>query len=288
MPKHAEQEAVRSYLLPFLRLDRHIPWLTGASSPDALAAVTGMTVTELDQELGRLDEHVRQTALEMLKEDDIPEWLPRLPFKPGERLLAFGDSTVDDRQGWFPILSRVLDVGIPDGEFTFLNAGTAWQTTSEALRRVQSDLIDMKPDWVFLSIGMFDAIRLKALPDRTLVPLSETWENLNAIESVVRSVTSRPPVWIVPHPVLEDVQEDLELFDFTLSMADLRQIQQLVAGKTGYIVDPLAHRFGRIPETWNYIADGLHASLSGHAATVREVLWSMLRQEEKVRREASS
>ncbi|MGA1496079.1 MAG: SGNH/GDSL hydrolase family protein, partial [Rhodothermales bacterium] len=172
MLKHVEHDAVRSYVLPFLRIDRHIPWLQGASSPEALAAVTGLSLTELDQELGRLDENVRQTALEMLKEEDIPEWLPRLPFKQGERLLAFGDSTVDDRQGWFSILSRVLDVGIPDAEFTFLNAGTAWQTTSEALRRVQSDLIDKKPDWVFISIGMFDAIRLKALPDRTLVPLS--------------------------------------------------------------------------------------------------------------------
>lgn len=271
----AEKEAITSYLIPFLNLEKHFPLLPEAKKPASQAALMGIAENELNDRRNELLEMVRQTAMDLLQEDEVTDCLPKLPFKPDDTLLVFGDSTADDLQGWFSILSRVLDIGTENAEFTFVNCGLSYQTTTEALRRIQRDLLDRKPDWVFISLGLFDALRMKALPDRTLVPLSETWENLNAIESVVRSLTHHPPVWLVPHPVLPELQKESDFFDFIIDPKDLSQIQQLIAGKTGYIIDPMAKRFGTPPEQWYYLSDGIHASISGQRSTAKEVLLSL-------------
>lgn len=277
----AEREALLHYMHGFIRLERSFPLMPGASSPETHAMLMGVEPEAYVQVAETQQENVRKTAIELLEDDDVQDWLQRLPFKKGDRILGFGDSSVSDRQGWFQILRHVLDIGLPDSDLEFVESGMSWETTSASLLRIQRDLLDPEPDWVVLSTGMFDALRLNALPDRTLIPISETWENLNALESVVKSATGNPPIWLVPHQVMEQMQEDAELYDYVVRNQDLRLVQQVVAGKTGYIVDPLAHRFGRVPEAWYYLSDGLHASLSGHAATVREILWSLARQDGK-------
>ena len=274
--KKAEKEAITSYLLPFLNLEKHFPLLPEAKKAVNQAALMGISEKELIERRSEIQEMVRQTALELLQEEEITEGLSKLPFKPDDTLLVFGDSTADDLQSWFSIFSHMLDIGTENADFTFVNSGISYQTTSEALRRIQRDLLDHEPDWVFVSLGLFDALRLNALPDRTLVPLAETWENLNSIESVIRSVTKNPPVWVVPHAVIPDMQKETELFDFSIDPKDLLQIQQLVAGKTGYIVDPRAERFGTPPEQWYYLSDGIHASLSGQRVTAKEVFLSLI------------
>ena len=277
----AEREALLHYMHGFIRLERRYPLMPGASSPETHAMLMGVEPEAYLQVAETQLENVRKTAIELLEDEDVQDWLQRLPFKKGDLILAFGDSSVSDRQGWFQILRHVLDIGLPDSDLEFVESGMSWETTGSSLLRIQRDLLDREPDWVVLSTGAFDALRLHALPDRTLTPISETWENLNALESVVKSVTGNPPIWLVPHPVMEQMQEDAGLYEYVVRNQDLRLVQQLVAGKTGYIVDPLAHRFGRAPEAWYFLSDGLHASLSGHAVTVREILWSLARQDGK-------
>lgn len=283
----AEQEALLHYMHAFIRLERRFPLLPGSSTPDAHAKLLGVELAAYEEVLDRQVENVRRAAIELLEEEEVQDWIQKLPFRTGDRILAFGDSTVADRQGWFPILSQVLDIGLPDSDLSFVMSGLSWESTGASLLRVQRDLLDPEPDWVILSTGAFDALRMNAIPDRTLTPISETWENVNALESVVRSITSNPPIWLVPHPVMEDMQESSGLFDYRIHNRDLRLVQQLIAGKTGYIVDPLAHRFGRVPEAWYLLSDGIHASLSGHSVTVREILKSLAGQKDKIERESS-
>ena len=271
-----EKEVITSYLIPFLNLEKHFPLLPGANKTEHHAAFMGISESELQNRRSEIQGMVRQTAVDLLQEDEIIDGLSKLPFKPDDTLLVFGDSTADDLQGWFSIFSQMLEIATEGSEYTFINSGLSYQTTSEALRRIQRDLLDHEPDWVFVSLGLFDALRLNALPDRTLVPLAETWENLNAIESVIRTVTDHPPVWVVPHSVVPEMQEQAELFDFTIRSEDLHQVQELVSGKTGYIVDPRAERFGNPPEQWHYLSDGIHASLSGQQITAKEVFLSII------------
>lgn len=63
------------------------------------------------------------------------------------------------------------------------------------------------------------------------------------------------------------------LYEYNIEEEDLQQVRQLVAGKDGVIIDSLGSRMGKEgPEAWNYVADGLHHSLTGHMNTARLVI----------------
>jgi lysophospholipase L1-like esterase len=220
-------------------------------------------------------ENAREAALELLKEEDVLEWVDQLPFDKSDTIVAFGDSSTDDLQSWFEIFSTVMEVAVEDADFTFINSGLSYNTTSEALRRMDRDVLSHEPDWVIVNLGMFDAIRPNFTQNRTLIPLSETWENLSTIEDAIATVTENPAVWITPPPIIPGLLDEMELFDFEINGQDLAAIRDVITGKRGFIVDPLGHRMGNPPEAWYYLSDGINPSLSGHVNTVKELLKSL-------------
>src|SRR5690625_7621202 len=64
----------------------------------------------------------------------------------------------------------------------------------------------------------------------------------------------------------------MEYFDFDIDERDLFSIREIIAGKTGEIVDPVGHRMGKPAEAWYYVSGGINPSLSGQTNTVRELL----------------
>ena len=271
--KEDEKNVVEQFLVPFFHLNKRVALFPGKNSIEAEAKIFGLTEEELSLNRQNFEENARQAALELLKEDDIIDLIDHLPFDGSETIVGFGDSSTEDDQGWFNILKNVLEISIEDADFTFVNAGVAGNTTSEALRRIDRDVLLHEPDWVLVSLGTFDAQRLKILPERTLLPLSETWENLTGIQDILEEHVSNSTIWITPAPVIPELMEAHPLHEFTINPQDLGQIIELVSGKTGGIVDPKGQRMGEeLPKAWNYLADGLNPSLSGHINTVREVL----------------
>lgn len=267
-----EKEALEKYLLQFLNLEKQFPLLPGITNQSAVAELMGLDPSELEKLRAMFRQNAKEAALELLREDDITDWIDELPFKKDDTIIALGDSATDDLQGWFSIFEHILNITVPEAEFTFINAGITNNTTSEALRRMHRDVLSHDPDWVFVQLGQFDATRLNFLPNRTLLPLSETWENLTSIQDAIKTVTDNPPVWISPVPVIPGLLDEMELFDFDIDEKDLSQIRQILLGKPGYIVDPLGKRMGSPPEAWYYLSDGINPSLSGHVNTVRELI----------------
>ncbi|MEX0646931.1 MAG: GDSL-type esterase/lipase family protein [Balneolaceae bacterium] len=276
-----EKEALEKYLLQFLNLEKQFPLLPGISNEQSIAGLMGIETEELRKLRSLFDENAKEAALELLKEDEVTDWIDDLPFNPDDTIVAFGDSSTDDLQGWFEILNHLLNITIPEADFTFINSGISNNTSSEALRRMNRDVLSHEPDWVIVSLGMFDAIRPSFAPKRTLLPLSETWENLTTIEDAIKTVTKNPPVWISPQPVIPGLLDEMELFDFDIAEKDLSQIRQILLGKQGYIVDPLGKRMGNPPEAWYYLSDGINPSLSGHVNTTRELIKTLATTEEK-------
>lgn len=270
-----EKEALEKYLLQFLNIEKQFPLLPGINNQESIAGLMGLDISELKKLRNLFRENAKEAALELLKEDDIVEWIEKIPFKADDTIVAFGDSSTDDLQGWFEIFKQALNITVSEADFTFINAGVSNNTSSEALRRMNRDVLSYDPDWVIISFGMFDSIKLSFAPNRTLLPLSETWENLTTIEDAVKTVTDNPPIWIAPHPVIPGLLDEMDLFDFDISESDLSQIREIVLGKTGYIVDPLGKRMGNPPEAWYYLSDGINPSLSGHVNTVRDLLKSL-------------
>jgi len=279
MSKHKanekEKEALEKYLLQFLNLEKHFPLLPGIKNEESIAGLMGISVEELKNLRSFFEENAKDSALELLKEEDVIEWVDQLPFEKDDTIVAFGDSSTDDLQGWFEIFKHVLDITIEGADFTFINAGLSYNTTSEALRRMNRDVLSHDPDWVIVNLGMFDVIRPSYFQNRTLIPLSESWENLSTLADAIGTVTDNPPIWITPTPIIPGLLDEMELFDFDINDRDLASIREIITGKKGYIVDPLGHRMGNPPEAWYFLSDGINPSLSGHTNTVKELLKSL-------------
>lgn len=270
-----EKEALEKYLLQFLNLEKHFPLLPGIKNQESIAGLMGISVEELQNLRSVFAENAKESALELLKEEDVIEWVDQLPFGKDDTIVAFGDSSTDDLQGWFEIFKHVLDITVEGADFTFINAGLSYNTTSEALRRMNRDVLAHEPDWVIVNLGTFDTIRPSYFQNRTLIPLSESWENLSTIEDAIGTVTENPPIWITPTPIIPGLLDEMELFDFDIKDKDLAAVREVITGKKGYIVDPLGHRMGNPPEAWYFLSDGINPSLSGHTNTVKEVLKSL-------------
>lgn len=264
---------LEQFTIPFFHLEKRFPLLPGKADLKAEAALLGLTEAELQTYRSNIEQNAKQAALELLKEDDIVDAIDKLPLDGSETIAVIGDSITEDGQGWFQILKNVLELSVEKAEFTFINAGIGDNTSTEALRRLDRDVLIHEPDWVFVALGTYDAQRLNIVPDRTILPLSETWENLEAIQNVISEFIKNPIIWVTPSPVISELLQENKLYEFNIFEEDLQQVRQLVAGKNGVIIDSLGSRMGKDgPEAWNYIADGLHHSLTGHMNTVRLII----------------
>lgn len=268
-----EKGILEQFMIPFFHVEKRVPLFPGKENRNAEAALFGISEEELTSYRENLDQNAREAALQLLKEDEIVDCLDKIPMDGEETIVAFGDSITEDAQGWFTILKHVLEISTEDANFTFINAGVSYNTSAEALRRIDRDVIIHEPDWVIIALGTFDAQRLNIAPNRTLLPLSETWENIETIQTVLDERVSNPVIWVTPAPVISEMLNENPLYDFTIEKNDLGQVQELVSGKQGAIIDPTGQRMGRDePKAWNYLPDGLHHSLSGHMETVKVII----------------
>ncbi|MFW6347517.1 MAG: SGNH/GDSL hydrolase family protein [Cyclonatronaceae bacterium] len=267
-----EKEAIKDYLAGFLNLEKRFPLLPGARSTEYVANFIGLSKQELVDARITLDEQAEQAAQELLKDEDTLQYITRLPFRQGDKLVVIGDSLSDDLQGWFEILRHVLEIGRPDLELEFNNAAVQGDTSFDALRRLNRSVIHAQADWVFVGLGSYDAMRLHPLPERTHVSLTEFWENMNAIEEVIAATTKNPPVWITPPPVITEMMQQVALFDGVVYNEDLSQFREVTAGRKGFVIDPKGVRMGQPAEAWNYLPDGFNPALAGHVATAKSLL----------------
>ncbi|MFN1835137.1 SGNH/GDSL hydrolase family protein [Balneola sp. MJW-20] len=271
--KEEEKEIMEQFMIPFYHVNKRMTLFPGKDNTAGEAALMGVTEKELKIYRENFDENAKRAALEILKDDDITEILKDLPMDGEETIVAFGDSITEDAQGWFSILKHVLEISVENADFNFINAGVSYNTTSEALRRIDRDVVIHEPDWVFIALGTFDVQRLNIVPGRTLLPLSESWENLHSIQEILEDRVSNPLVWITPAPVITELLMENQLHDFTIEEKDLGPLREVIAGKNGAIIDPGGKRLGgKEPEAWHYLPDGLHHSLSGHMETVKHLI----------------
>jgi hypothetical protein len=274
--KELEIAAVKNYLAPYLNLHKVFPLLPGALTLKGQAAFIGLEESELKELRQSYEEISKSAALELLKDDIVMQNIGKLPFETTDRIMVVGDSTADDMQGWFEIFKHTLQIGVDDAEFTFLNSAVYNSTSLDVLRRIDRDLAIYKPDWVIVSVGCHDAEKLHGVGEhRTLVSLAEFWENVAAMESMISEVTQNPIIWMTPPPVITELMQDMPLFNGVIHESDLAGFRELVAGKSGYVVDPYGTRMGYPPNAWNFLADGFHASLAGHIETVKVLLQTL-------------
>jgi lysophospholipase L1-like esterase len=76
-------------------------------------------------------------------------------FKPGDRIVFLGDSITQQYQ-YSSYIELYLTTRMPDGNFTFLNAGIGGDTANGGAGRFQKHVLDEKPTAVTINFGMND------------------------------------------------------------------------------------------------------------------------------------
>src|SRR5258706_12222201 len=101
-----------------------------------LAALFGTDEDTLRATLQHLDAQRLAAARELATDPDVRANLERVPFTPGQHLVAIGESTTADRLSWFEILRTLLTSARPDLDLRFDKLAIAGPTTAPTLSAV--------------------------------------------------------------------------------------------------------------------------------------------------------
>lgn len=122
-------------------------------------------------------------------------------FKQNSRVVIVGDSVTDvgrDRpigegnnglgNGYPRYFDAMLQANCPMDNIRITNAGNSGDSSRSIVARMQTDIIDLKPDYVTLMIGINDIWRQYDLPNQkeTHVYIDEYEKNLNIIADAIK------------------------------------------------------------------------------------------------------
>jgi lysophospholipase L1-like esterase len=90
-----------------------------------------------------------------------------LKWSDGQKIVFFGDSITDAGKhdappfgdGYVKQVVRRAEIIRPNMEFNFVNAGVSGDTTRSLLQRLDADVLELRPDWVSIAIGINDVWR---------------------------------------------------------------------------------------------------------------------------------
>lgn len=237
-----------------------------AESAPFAALLAGVDEATLTEYLETFDADVRSSAALV-----DPEFATRLPFAPGDRILALGDSITDDSLSWAHQLQAYLDLHRAADGIRVVNAGITGNTTQEAVARI--DLIAAaRPTWVIQMLGTNDARRHGSLRAR-MQSIEETRRNLWLLAELIAVETGATHVCLTPPPVVEadaDAWEPFQQERITWREADVAEIADAVRAHDGTVVDVHA-RLRSAPEGW-LLPDGVHPTLMGQRLILETVL----------------
>src|SRR5690242_4527965 len=87
---------------------------------ELLAEMLACSPARIRAMLAALRDEARETAGKLLADDHYRTAVAGLPFGPGDRVVAVGDSITADRLGWFELLRASIDL-IGESSATWCN-----------------------------------------------------------------------------------------------------------------------------------------------------------------------
>lgn len=175
------------------------------------------------------------------------------------RVVCFGDSITGvyyhtgSRRAWTDMLGIALKKAWPAARVEMVNAGVSGHTTTNALARIDRDVLAKKPDLVAVMFGMNDVAR---------IPPQEYERNLTTIADRCARAGATV-VFCTPNSVVENPQRP------NARLAAYADIMKRVAAARGW---PVADAFADYsalaksdPSQWNLLmSESIHPNLNGH------------------------
>jgi lysophospholipase L1-like esterase len=201
-------------------------------------------------------------TLELSADDDKPA-LPRVAEKlaAGQpvKIVCLGDSVTGvyyhtgGRRAYPEMVGVALAQLYPAAKITIINAGVSGNSTQDALKRLQTDVFDHKPDLVTVMFGLNDMVR---------VPLADYQSNLKSIIEQGRAVGAEV-LLCTPNAVIETGgRPTARLLEYTRAMKDVGQKLQVPVCDCYAAHGALRERD---PLAWRLLmSDAIHPNMDGH------------------------
>lgn len=245
-----------------------------------LPAIFGLDAQEYETARRGFDEDARHAAQELLDGPggaEIERLVEDLPFAPGQRVMAVGDSLTDDLRSWAEILRHQLTIVRPHDRVEVVNAGLSAHTTAMVLRRWPA-MLGAAPDWVICALGGNDVTRVGPRATKTQVSLEESMANLQELRRIARERCDPSWLWLTPAPVVPERVAAFPGFQIGQSTWDNTDIAALAAAMRSSMSDPvvdLVETFGVPVRDGLQGPDGVHPTLLGQQRIVRAVLHAL-------------
>jgi lysophospholipase L1-like esterase len=240
---------------------------------EQIAYLYGMPVHEYKSVKIEYEEQAKKAAIELLKSPLFAQKVAKLPFKKGETVLVLGESTADALNSWVVILKYLLEIKRPQDKIRIMNAAISGQTTTEALRRITTQ-VKQSPEWVLSHLGANDCMRYGSEKNKPTVSLPETISNLETIRKIVADETKAQFIWLAPAPVNEEKIASFPPFKslkMYLKNVDLLKVGDGLRSQQDMVID-MRKDFG-VPAKGEYVQfDGGHLSIEGQTVIVKAIL----------------
>ena len=214
---------------------------------------------------------------------------PDLRFEAKTKLVMIGDSITDVGRarpigegraddalgrGYVMMVDALLGAAYPERMIRVLNMGTSGNTTRDLKARWQTDVIDLRPDWVSIMIGANDVWRQYDSPKQTErhVLIDEYERNLvelvTTTKPVVKGLVLMTPFYLEPN------RQDA----MRATMDRYAAVVRRVAAAQGAVLVDTQAAFDKVlevyyPATINW--DRVHPNPTGSAVLARAFLSSV-------------
>lgn len=208
----------------------------------------------------------------------LPRIAEKLAAKQPVKIACLGDSVTGvyyhtgGRRAYPEMVFVALEQVYPQAKITVINAGISGNSTVDALKRLQKDVLDHKPDLVTVMFGLNDMVR---------VPLADYQANLKSIIEKCRGVGAEV-LMCTPNAVIETAgRPTSKLIEYCAAMKEVgKQLNVPVCDcYAAHMVlrdrDPLAWRL--------VMSDEIHPNMDGHKLNAVAICRSLSGREVSLR-----
>ena len=206
-------------------------------------------------------------------------------LEPNSKLIMIGDSITDAGRaqpvgeglfdalgrGYVSLVDALLGTVYPEHGIRVVNMGTGGHTVRDLDRRWQTDVLDLKPDWLSVMIGANDVWRQFDSPRQTEIHVGPT-EYAQTLDALVtRTLPSIPNMVLMTPFYLEPNRADA----MRRQMDEYGALVKEIAAKHGTLFVDTQAAFDRVlasyyPATLAW--DRVHPNQTGHVVLARAFL----------------
>ncbi len=175
------------------------------------------------------------------------------------KIVCLGDSVTGlyyhtgGRRAYATMLALALKIQYPEARVTVINAGISGNTTVDALRRLQKDVLDHKPDLVTVMFGLNDMVR---------VPIPDYETNLGQIIQQCRNQGAEV-LLCTPNSVTDTPKRPVaRLIEYCTAMKAVAEKYHVPVSDVYAAYEALR---SRDPLAWRLLhSDEIHPNMDGH------------------------